>query len=215
MASSFSALNPVSREIVILSFQLQEFLETKHSYTDDLLDEERRQILNHIITSNFRPPSVSRGVSSARDDRARQRSTEPRSWPASWAVNKSSLRASLKTFDKGTEALRRLRDPPSTGKTPSPLSTPSWSTISNPSGSTGQTTRQTSAEETIYPQPIGPRNRMNLNDPAIQAVITAAATAAVAQYIRDNPPQQGPAGPPKDRGPPGTDATGNNNGSLT
>ena len=53
---------------------------------------------------------------------------------------------------------------------------------------------------------------MDLNDPQVQAVIVAAASAAVAQYVRDNPPpqpQQGPPGPPGDRGPPGSDANGN------
>ena len=47
---------------------------------------------------------------------------------------------------------------------------------------------------------------MDLNDPQIQAIIAAAASAAVAQYVRDHPPpppQRGPPGAPGERGPPG------------
>ncbi len=54
---------------------------------------------------------------------------------------------------------------------------------------------------------------MDLNDPQVQAIIAAAASAAVAQYVRDNPPQPGPAGPTGDRGPPGNDGAGSGNGS--
>ena len=43
---------------------------------------------------------------------------------------------------------------------------------------------------------------MDLNDPQLQAIIAAAASAAVSQYVRDNPAQPGPPG---ERGPPGTD----------
>lgn len=201
-------MNPVSRENVILLFQLQEFLEINHSFTS-LLDEQARELLRQVVISNFRPSSVSRGIS-ARDDRARRRSdsAEPRSWSSIWAIDKTLFRASVRTFEKGIEALRKLlQDSSFTGATSntSSLFTSSWSTISNPSesssnpsgstpnpsDSTGQTTRQTSAEETIYPHPIGPANRrpMDLNDPQVQAVITAAATAVVAQYVRDNPSQ--------------------------
>ena len=38
---------------------------------------------------------------------------------------------------------------------------------------------------------------MNLNDPQVQAVIAVAASAAVAQYVRDNPSPQGQPGPSK------------------
>lgn len=57
---------------------------------------------------------------------------------------------------------------------------------------------------------------MDLNDPQVQAVIAAAASAAVAQYVRDNPPQgqPGPPGPPGDRGPAGTDGLVGANGAL-
>lgn len=46
---------------------------------------------------------------------------------------------------------------------------------------------------------------MDLNDPQIQAVITVTAAAAVAQYVRENPSQQGPPGPPGSTGPTGND----------
>ena len=227
-SSTLSALNPVTRDIVVLSFQLQEFLETNHAYTD-LLDESSRQLLKQVVTSNFRPPQISRGISSARDQRARERSqsAEPRSWPASWAVDKSSFRTALNTFDKGTEALRRLQDPPSTGKAPrtSPLSTPSQSTISNPSGSSssnppsisalpsnsGLTTRATSAEEGIYNQPIGPElpamAGQQMTPQELRDFITQTVQSAVQNF---QPPagQQGPPGPP---GPPGVTGEANRN----
>lgn len=118
LASSRSALNPVTREIVILAFQYSDFLETDSSHTS-LLDENIRQVIRQLTTTNFRPPEISRGLPSARDERARARShsVEPR-WPTSWAIDKSELRSSLKIFRKGIEALRRLQDPPSTGTTP-------------------------------------------------------------------------------------------------
>ena len=46
---------------------------------------------------------------------------------------------------------------------------------------------------------------MDLNDPQLQAVIAAAASTAVSQYVRDNPPQSGFLGRSGDRGPLGID----------
>ena len=56
---------------------------------------------------------------------------------------------------------------------------------------------------------------MDINDPAIQNIITATAAAAVAQYVRDHPPLLGPAGPLGDRGLAGNDGVGGvGNGAL-
>lgn len=52
---------------------------------------------------------------------------------------------------------------------------------------------------------LPPTNRMNLGDLQIQAVIAAAASAAVAQYVRDSPRQPGAPGQPGQRGPIGND----------
>ena len=228
MASSITALNPVSRDVVILSFQLEEFLESNHAF-GSLITEDLRQWIRQIVRSNFRPPSISRGISSttAREDRSRARShsVEAPSWPSNWAVDKSSLRASLKIFDKGTEALRKLQEPPSTGSTPgtSPLSTPSWSTISEPAGSnpsdaanhsgpsnsssnpnTDHTSRATSAEEAIYKDPIGPE--MAEDQSWQNTGFSQQQWTALQGLLRNIPSQPGPPGPPGTPGPAGQDA---------
>ena len=183
-----------------------------------LLDESTRQLLEDIVTKNFRPPQVSIGIASARDERSRRsrsQSVETQSWPSDWALDKPSLRAALNKLQKGTHALRLLQEPPSTEAMPntlpsantSPVPTPVWSTASSPSGSTRNpsdtaSTRQMSADKAIYSHPIGPTNKIDLNNPQIQAVIAAVATAAVAQYVQDNPSQQGPPG---QQDPPGND----------
>lgn len=126
----FSSLNPVTRETVILAFQLSDFLETDHSFTR-LFSENTRRLVFQVIENKLRPPQISRGISTAREDRARARSqsVEAQTWPTSWAIDKSSLRSSLKLFEQNTRSLQRLEDPPSTGTTPhvSPTDTPSHS----------------------------------------------------------------------------------------
>ena len=96
-----------------------------------------------------------------------------------------------------------------------------------PTGSNPATTRETSAEEAIYDQPIGPNPIAALMDPALQAAITAAVSAAVTQATEgiraeirqemqqaNQRGQQGPAGPPGPPGPPGGGNGGNGNSQF-
>ena len=126
-SNSLSALNPVDRDTVILAYKLSDFLESEHAFSRQFSQELRAAIVQ-VKSKNFRPPQITRGISSAREDRARVRSQslESNTWPSDWAVDKSALRASLKIFERGTQAFRRLQDPPSTGVTPhtSPVTSP-------------------------------------------------------------------------------------------
>lgn len=81
-----------------------------------------------------------------------------------------------------------------------PLPPESGSSMSNLTGSTGLTTRATSADDAIYSYLFGSANVININDSQIPALIATAASAAVAQQVRDKPPQQGPTGPSGDQG---------------
>ena len=108
--SSNSFSNPISRSTVILAFHLGEFLHSNHAYTI-LIDDSTRDLISDIVKKTFRPSSISRGIS-VREDRARARSysTEASSWPSDWAVDRSSMREVLKTFEEDIEALRQLQD---------------------------------------------------------------------------------------------------------
>lgn len=201
----------VDRDTLILAFQLQEFLGTRHAFTSNF-DDVDRHIITYLVRQNFRPAQSIRSLSS-RDERARSRSqsVEVRSWPTEWAVNVTAIRAAIARFRTGTQLSRQLlRIPVSTGNTPSTSPPPSVTTESFPpeSGSDQNSTRATSAEETIFTQPIGPENSnanamANVQDPAIQAIITA----AIAQYVRENPPPRGEPGQPGQPGAPGRDGT--------
>lgn len=154
--STFSSSNPVSRDTVLLAFQLAEFLGTGHQFSS-LFTDEIRQSISTIEKTNFRPPQISRGIRSARDERARTRSksVETQSWPSLWALDRSAIRAALKTFEQGTHSLRRLWDPPSTGETPSPEGSeePSVHLVEEPSErhSTEETSELTTTEPTQQP----------------------------------------------------------------
>ncbi len=144
-SSVASSQNPLSSETITLAFQLDEFLRSNYVFSK-LISNELQQLITWIVRHNFRPPSISRGISSVRDERVRERSqsVEP-SWPADWAHDKPSLRAALKALGVGTQELRRLWDPPSTSVT----SEESPTDPNNPDNSSGNpttaTTRATSA----------------------------------------------------------------------
>ena len=103
-----SILNSISRDIVILFFQLQEFVKNKHVYVD-LFSEKNRRFLNYIIFINFRFFQINRRIST-RDDKIKKRFQfiESRSWLVNWIVDKSSFRVFLKSFEKNTKFFRRL-----------------------------------------------------------------------------------------------------------
>ena len=116
MASSTSSLNPVSRETIILTFQLQKFLISDHPYVD-LLDKKIRQLIDHIVRNNFRSSFIFKEIKIfIRDERARARSNsiKPFSWPPDWMISKFHLWAALTIFNKNTFVFRRLQNPPST-----------------------------------------------------------------------------------------------------
>lgn len=216
----------VSRETVVLSFQLHDFVETGHQYSS-VVDEISLFIISLLVKDNFRPPRQPRHTS-ARENRQRSRSSslepvslldvdefEP-SWPSNWAVDRSLVRAAAVKFQQGTSVTRqRLLEPPSV-----PTS-PSSSRPTTPSGTSGpDTSRGTSqsAEESIFNKPIGPERphpdltMAGINDPAIQRIIQEAVNAGIQQYQAAHPAAPGPPGPPGPagaQGPAGNDGNGN------
>lgn len=201
-----SAQNPVSRDTVILAFQIQEFLDSNHSHSD-LIDERSRQLTQYLVTRNFRPQEVRRELpTSAREDRARSRSNSigAPSWPSNWAVSKPHFRESLKKFSEGTRVLRRLHEPPSTGATPhtTPDSSPP-PTPSNLSTGTGDTTRatSTSAEEEARRKTPEPPPKMATNFSEEQRNEMAAIIAQAMTIVNQAAPQ-GQARPATEARPP-------------
>ena len=225
----------MTRDIVVLGWQLRDFLATGHQ-SGRLVDEGTRQIIKYLTKDTFRPPRIaSQGSSRAQRARSRSSSLDPlaeldQTWPEDWAVDRSVVRQAILDFKAATSHIQRLlEDPPSTGTTPRASPTRDQdhqaqvqqeSQQNSQEDSQAASTRQTSAtsaDEAIYKYPIGPTNsNMDLNDPQVQAVIAAAASAAVAQYVRDHPTQPGPQGPPGNPGPPGAPgADGSSNGNSS
>ena len=69
------ALNPLSRDTIILAFQLEEFLQSDHAFVS-LVTDDIKHLIAGVVRVNFRPPEISKGATSlsARDARARARS---------------------------------------------------------------------------------------------------------------------------------------------
>ena len=185
--------------------------------------------------------------------RTRSHSVEPLPFPSDWAIDRSALTTALLQFEEATQALRPAaasllsepqaslldfeaatqssdprasaaanlpastldNSPPSTGNTP-PHST-------SHSASGRDSTRATSAEEGIWKEPFGPRNR-NVNDAEMsghqrrhsaspneevpewqQTGFTQQQWAALQRLMRptQTPPPPGPQGPPGPTGPTG------------
>ena len=192
--------------MVIQAWQLRDFINSGHQ-SASLVDPTTRQIIDHLTRNTFRPARV---VSSslARDQRARSRSTsvdplsEQQTWPLDWAVDRTSVRSSVRAFQSATTQIRRLFDPPSTGTTPERRASEFGRHSPQSSPARHHSTSQTSADESIR------RSKMSEDAAAsgsqAQSIdIEAIITNAIARYVRDNPPSQGPAGPPGPQGNPG------------
>lgn len=113
----------------------------------------------------------------------------------------------MKIFEKSIEVLRRLQDPLS----------PTVSDLTG-MGSESGSTRQTSADEVIYPEPIGPQLPSKMVGQMIsqefQSFITNAVNAVVQNLnLPAGPPD--PPGPPGNPGLPGNDAVDNGNGNSS
>lgn len=57
-----STLNFVIRDIIVLIFQFQEFIENDHAHTR-LIDENNHRLINDIVNKNFRLSIVNRKIS--------------------------------------------------------------------------------------------------------------------------------------------------------
>ena len=216
----------MDRQAVILAHQIDDFVKTGHKFLE-ILPTSVENGVHYLATRTLRPVELARPSSTSRTSRSRSNSLgleSPVFWPPDWGIDKPTFRKDLKIFVNLVRPLLALLEPPSTGTTPtgttpdshSPTpdshspSNPPVSSSTDPAGSSSDppSTRGTSADEAIYNRPIGPANRpMDLNDPQVQAIINAAAataaSTAVAQYVRDHPPQPGPRGAPGSAGPPG------------
>lgn len=147
---------------MVLAFYLDEFIKTGHAYSDNISDDTR-QLISEITSTNFRPPSITRGHSSRSDSSSlnprsqRSQSIEPPPFPQDWAIDRGALRAALANFEAGTQDFISLVGQPSgrpvvagpsassssLGKRPATSSTSNTnpSNLDNPSGppSTGNT----------------------------------------------------------------------------
>ena len=116
LASSPIPENLVSRESVVLTFQLDKFIKTKHEYLDEFTPRAYN-IINYIVSNTLRPATAARRKDSdltERERRARQKSgsVEPPSYPTDWSIHRPAFRAALKAFDECTWDLRRSWDTP-------------------------------------------------------------------------------------------------------
>ena len=59
-------------ETAVQAFYLDEFIKLKHQYAK-YIDETTRRVIQHLISNNFRPLEISRGVSSSEPTSRRQR----------------------------------------------------------------------------------------------------------------------------------------------
>ena len=129
-----SAFAPITREIVVLAFQLDEFIQSGHAYGQSI-DTATRDIITRLVQSNFRPPTSTRSNRRARSGSTdplqvghhRQSSEPPPSWPENWAVDHPQLRQVIRRFEQATQGLLHdsttplgddVDGPPSTGTTP-------------------------------------------------------------------------------------------------
>ena len=102
ISNSFSALNPVDRDTVILIYKFSDFLESEHAFSRQF-SQEFRAVIVQIKSKNFRFSQITKRISSAREDRVRIRSQflESNIWFFDWVVDKSVLRAFFKIFERG------------------------------------------------------------------------------------------------------------------
>ncbi len=214
-------------------------MKSNHQYADNI-DDPTRQVISDLVKNNFRPPQITKGKlvepsSSNPRSRTRSQSVEPLPFPQDWAIDRSALTAALANFQTATEALRPASttspssnpqasdtDPPSTGNTPPDRT--------QPTSSTRNSTRATSAEEGIWKEPFGPANR-NVEDTEMASHqrnnsagpsgdaenwqntgFTQQQWTALQRLMRPGPTPPppgppGPAGPPGPTGPPGVDGS--------
>ena len=88
----------VSRETVVLGFQILDFISTNHHYGSEA-SESFRERLEQFTSNQFRPPappstSRTRAGSRSRSDQ----SEEPPLFPGDWTIDKSQFRAALRKF---------------------------------------------------------------------------------------------------------------------
>ena len=106
---------------------MRDFIKSGHQ-SSDLVDHISKRVIDYLTKDTFRPArTTAPALATARNQRARSRSTSlgldplselQQTWPEDWAIDKTSVRNSVRHFQSATAQLRRLFDPPSTGTTP-------------------------------------------------------------------------------------------------
>ena len=146
----------LDRRTVKLAYQIKDFAKTGHSSATSLVKASTADVINYITARQPRPIEVLLAENPDRAERTTQRSRssslEPTAYfPIDWPVDKPAFRKALATFVKDTRQLAEDLLPAQNSTTPE---------------SSKAATRQTSAEEAIYQQPIGP-----VIEPAVEPVI--------------------------------------------
>ena len=202
--------------IVKAAFQLQLFVETGHPFAKTVTFDTL-SVVYKITSSNLRPTSLRAPSTSAPSGGTRARSAsveaEYQPWPQQWAVDKSLLRTDIKKFNAVTTSTRSQlnkdldQEPPSTGNSPegSHTATPPESDSASSSSFSRAATRGTSADETIYSRPIGPKLPMASNL-GFKGTQRAELRSMLAELVTSHP--LGPPGPSGPQGPAGNDANG-------
>ena len=106
---------------MLAAFQLESFIKTGHSHVG-IIPENLRVVIAQITSNHDRPPNAPLQAPSARTTRAGsavasrensvsadERAAPPIAWISSWAIDKASLRADVKSFE---EHIRHLASTP-------------------------------------------------------------------------------------------------------
>ena len=110
MSSPLSSVSELSQSTVLAAYQLHSFIRTGHQHVSTTIPEDLRAIIAHIISHCPVPANAPLQVPTARTTRAgsaaasRESSVDDTSptvaWLANWAVDRSSLRADVRSFEQ-------------------------------------------------------------------------------------------------------------------
>ena len=96
----------VDRNIALLAYQINEFIETEHRYENIVLDQIKNSIA-FIVIEYFR---VSFSDSTTRSSRSqsRSRSVEASSWSSEWSIDRVAFRQAIRSFEQKISVLTSL-----------------------------------------------------------------------------------------------------------
>ena len=110
MSSPLSSVSELSQSTILAAYQLDSFLRTGHQHIV-LIPEDLRAIIAHIISNCPLPANAPLQIPTARTTRAGSAAASRESsvsedtspavaWVANWAVDRSSLRADVRSFEQ-------------------------------------------------------------------------------------------------------------------